>query len=212
MVSVEFMSRQENRFGEVSNHFLVEHFPIKSPFKRSYVIFIQRQTLTAWDLPRTFGKWQMCWKESTQSTQLHINPAKTPFGCLIYLNSYSQINKSCTALRVISLVAVACQYCWCTVNWVNIVRNPFSLDSFRVNLSTEASQLYKERERAEITERSGKKRRKFWDNNTAVGGPSCCITAPSSLSLSTSQTSSSYQCWVKVGRLTSYRFCQCHLI
>ena len=117
--------------------------------------------------------------------RVHINPAKTPFGCLIYLNSYSQINKSCTALRVISLVAVACQYCWCTVNWVNIVRNPFSPDSFRVNLSTEASQQYKERERererVEITERSGKKRRKFWDNNTAVGGPSCCITAPSSL-------------------------------
>ena len=78
--------------------------------------------------------------------RVHINPAKSPFGCLIYLNSYSQINKSCTALRVVSLVAVSCQYCWCTVNWVNIVRNPFPPDSFRVNLSTEASQLYKERE------------------------------------------------------------------
>ena len=164
------MSRQENRFGEVSNHFLVEHFPIKSPFKRSYVIFIQRQTLTAWDLPRTFGKWQMCWKESTQSTQLHINPAKTPFGCLIYLNSYSQINKSCTALRVISLVAVACQYCWCTVNWVNIVRNPFSLDSFRVNLSTEASQLYKEREREQKSQSDQERREGNFETTTPQWG------------------------------------------
>ena len=92
--------------------------------------------------------------------RVHINPAKSPFGCLIYLNSYSQINKSCTALRVISLVAVACQYCWCTVNWVNIVRNPFSPDSFRVNLSTEASQLYKEREREGKNHRAIRKEEK----------------------------------------------------